>query len=98
MHVGVSKRKKNGKKVARSTKAAKKPWSFYSKHVFPTKTSSIFPGVTGNILEEYVDLIVTQDSADHFASHETIEGSKQGTTVITCFYQNFWMQDIQRAS
>ena len=52
-------------------------------------SESIFPGVTGNILEEYLDLIVTRDSADHFASHETIEGSKQVITVITCFYQNF---------
>ena len=57
-----------------------------------------FPGVTDNILEKKVDLIVTQDTADHFASHETIEGSKQVITVITCFYKNFWMQDIQRAS
>ena len=34
-------------------------------------------GVTGNILDEDVDLIVTEDSADHFVSYETIEGSKQ---------------------
>ena len=40
-------------------------------------TSFIFPGVTGNILEEDVDLIVTEDSADHFTSYETIESSKQ---------------------
>ena len=42
-----------------------------------TKESFIFPGVTGNILEEDVDLIVTEDKADHFASYETIESSKQ---------------------
>ena len=52
-------------------------------------SESVFPDVTGNILEEYVDLIVTQDSTDHFASHETIEGSKQVFIAITCFYQNF---------
>ena len=60
-------------------------------------TGSIFPVVTGNILEEYVDLITTQEKADHFASYGIIEGSKQGITVITCFYHNFWMQDIHRA-
>ena len=60
-----------------------KRWSFYSKHVFPTnhlqftKESFVFPGVTGNILEEDVDLVVTEDKVDNFASYETIESSKQ---------------------
>ena len=106
---GFQKEKKWKKIIARSTKAAKKVevfvqniffrqtvFSFTKKIIYFSE--SIFPGVTGNILEEYLDLIVTRDSADHFASHETIEGSKQVITVITCFYQNFWMQDIQRAS
>ena len=30
-----------------------------------------------NVLEEDVDLIVTEDSAAHFASNKTVEGSKQ---------------------
>ena len=38
-----------------------------------TKESFVFPGVTGNIL----DLIVTEDKVDNFASYETIESSKQ---------------------
>ena len=48
-----------------------KPFTVYIKESF------IFPGVTGNILEEDVDLIVTEDSADHFASYESIEAYKQ---------------------
>ena len=48
-----------------------KPFLVYKKAIyFP---ESVFPGVTGNILKNYVDLIVTQDSADHFASHETLK-------------------------
>ena len=64
-----------------------KPFLFYKKIIY--LSDSIFSGVTGNILEEYVDLIVSQDSADHFTSHKTIDSSKQGTTVLTCFDQNF---------
>ena len=41
-----------------------------------TKESFIFPGVTGNTLEEDVDLIVTENKADHFASYEIVESSK----------------------
>ena len=59
-----------GKKVARSTKVAKKVDVYKKAIYFP---ESVFPGVTGNILKNYVDLIVTQDSADHFASHETLK-------------------------
>ena len=47
-----------------------RPLKVYKRIIF-------FPGVTANILEEDVDLIVTEDSADHFASYKTIEGSKQ---------------------
>ena len=47
-----------------------KPCLVYKKAIyFP---ESVFPGVIGNILKNCVDLIVTKDSADHFASHETI--------------------------
>ena len=75
---GGFKRKKFEKEVARSTKWQKKleflfktcfsdkPFLVYKKDVYFSE--SIFLGITGNILEEYVDLIVTHDSADHFAS------------------------------
>ena len=72
----------NRKNSWKFNKGCQKHWSFYSKHVFPTnrlqfpKESFIFPCVTGNILEEGVDLIVTEDRADHFASYEIIECSK----------------------
>ena len=74
---------RNRKKSCKINKGWQKRWSFYSKHVFPTnhlqftKESFVFPSVTGNILEEDVDLIVTEDKADNFASYETIESSKQ---------------------
>ena len=45
--------------------------------IYNIKESFIFPGVTSNIWEEDVNLIVTEDSADHSASYETTEGSKQ---------------------
>ena len=61
-----------------------KPFLVYKKIIYFSK--SIFADVTGNVLEEYVDLIVTQD---HSASRETIEGSKKVITVITSLYQNF---------
>ena len=61
-----------------------KPFLVYKKIIYFSK--SIFAGVTGNVLEEYVNLIVTQD---HSASRETIEGSKKVITVITSLYQNF---------
>ena len=72
------KKKKIEKEVARSTKCQKKlgllfktcfsdkPFLVYKKIVYFSE--SIFLGVTGNILEERVDLIVTHHSADHFAS------------------------------
>ena len=95
MHVGISKRKKWKKNIARSTKAAKKVQVFSFKTFFSGKPFLVykkslffrvyFSGVTGEILEEYLDLVVTQNSADHFAGH----GSKQLITVITCFYLNF---------
>ena len=52
------------------TCSSNKPFTVYKRIIF-------FPGGTGNILEEDVDLIVTEDSADHFASYETIECPKQ---------------------
>ena len=82
-------KEKNGKKnIAGSTEAAKnvekwflfkiffsdKPFLVYKKIIYLSK--SIFPGIAGNILEEQEDLIATQDSADHFASHETTESYK----------------------
>ena len=99
MHVGVSKRKNWEKRLQDQQRLQKKlrflfktcfsdkPFLVYKKIIYFSK--SIFPGVTGNILEEYVDLTVTQHSADHFASHETIEGSKQVVKVITCFIKIF---------
>ena len=51
-----------------------KPFLVYKKIIYFSK--SIFPGIAGNILEEQEHLIVTQDGADHFASHETIESYK----------------------
>ena len=51
-------KEKNRKKVARSTKAAKK-LRFLFKTCFSNK--NFFVGVTGNILEEDVDLIVAGD-------------------------------------
>ena len=97
MHVGVLKKKKMEKNIPRSTMAAKKmvevfvqkifsdkPFLVYKKTIYFSK--SIFAGVTGNVLEERVDLIVPQD---YSASRETIEGSKKVITVITSLYQNF---------
>ena len=46
---------------------------FFRQNVLVYKESFIFQGVTGNILEEDVDLVVTEVIADHFASYETIE-------------------------
>ena len=61
---GFQKKIKFGKKVARSTLAAKKTRGFCSKHVLPTNRfqfikksstfSSLFFQVFGNVLEEYV--------------------------------------------
>ena len=93
MYVGASKIK-NWKKIWKDQQRLPKMLWFLFKTCFSDKpflvytkinyfSESIFPGFTGNILEEYVALIVTQDSADHFASYETIEGSKQVITVIT---------------
>ena len=74
---------RNWQKSSKIHKGWQKRWSFYSKHVFPTshlqftKESFVFPGVTGNISEENIDLIVTEDKADNSAGYETIESSKQ---------------------
>ena len=68
---------------------------FFRQNVLVYKESFIFQGVTGNILEEDVDLVVTEVIADHFASYETIEQiipKKQipnKLSIIKCFYQNF---------
>ena len=77
---------------------------FFRQNVLVYKESFIFQGVTGNILEEDVDLVVTEVIADHFASYETIEQiipKKQipnKLSIIKCFYQNFWIKEIQRTS
>ena len=97
MHVGVLIKKK-WKKIFRDQQWLPKKWlRFLFKRFFSDKpflvykkiiyfSKSIFAGVTGNVLEEHVDLIVTQD---YSASRETIEGSKKVITVITSLYQNF---------
>ena len=73
-------KEKNGKKILRDQQRLPKKYRFFrSKHFFQANrfqfiknhyfSESIFTGVTGEILEEYLDLIVTQNSADHFAGH-----------------------------
>ena len=50
---------------------------FFRQNVLVYKESFIFQGVTGNSLEEDVDLVVTEVIADHFATYRTIEGFNQ---------------------
>ena len=76
------KKKKNRQKVARLTKAAKK-LTFLFKTCFSDKPLLVYKRIIyfsrchRQYFKEDVDLIVTEDSADHFATYETIEGSKQ---------------------
>ena len=50
---------------------------FSDKPFLVYKELFIFQGVTGNILAEDIDIIETENSADHFTSYQTIAGSKQ---------------------
>ena len=67
----VASKEKNRKKVVRSTNAAKKVEVFVRNMFFPKtvfwfiKQSFIFPGVTGNILEEDIYFIATEDISNN---------------------------------